>query len=257
SPKASQTLAIVQILRKAQPYEKTMDEDSFKSRIVKVMGATLTSDRKLLRTLIVPELDDTGTTDRELSVSTHAMLANSDTSPTMVADLFAAAVEVQQDGNDDIGYRLRMRSASGVDAAKNVAFYMQRRGDKYLLAAMSTSPDTIGRAALKLVNDGKTDAARTWLNWARESIAAGGGDDALAGPPFARLWQKEKPAASADEIRLAAAALMVGKDYAKESAPLLASLRETAPSDELKTAADLALVSAYTHLSDWEKALPV
>jgi tetratricopeptide (TPR) repeat protein len=138
-----------------------------------------------------------------------------------------------------------------------MAFYLQRRDGKYLLAAMSMSPDTLGRAALTLVNTGKTDAARTWLNWARESIAAGGGDDPLAGPPFARLWQKEKPTASPDEIRLAAAALMVGKTYAKESAPILASLRETAPSEDVKTAADVALVSAYNILGEWANVVPI
>jgi len=59
-----------------------------------------------------------------------------------------------------------------------------------------------------------------------------------------------------EDIRLAAAALM-GSKHAKESAPLLASLRDTAASDEMKTAADVSLVSAYIALKDWEKALPI
>jgi tetratricopeptide (TPR) repeat protein/transglutaminase-like putative cysteine protease len=251
---AAQMLPLIQILRKAQPYEKTLTEPSLKSAVVNVMAAVLTGDTKLARTLIVPELDSS---DKSLGVSTRALTRSAELSPTMVVDLFAAAVEIQQDGNDEIGYRLRMRSAAGTESAKGLAFYVQRRDGKYLLAAMSVSPDTIGRAALKLVNDGKADAARTWLNWARESIAAGGGDDPLAGPPFARLWQKEKPTASADEIRLAAAALMAEKTYANESAPLLVSLRETAPSEEMKTAADVALVAAYNILGEWAKTLPI
>ncbi|HEY4642354.1 MAG TPA: DUF3857 domain-containing protein, partial [Thermoanaerobaculia bacterium] len=251
---AAQMLPLVQILRKAQPYEKTLTDASLKSAVVRAMAAILTGDTKLARTLIVPELDSS---DKSLGVSTRALSGNAEMSPTLVIDFFAAAVEIQQDGSDDVGYRLRMRSAVGTESPKGLAFYVQRRDGKYLLAAMSMSPDTMGRAALKLVNDGKIDAARTWLNWARESIAAGGGDDPLAGPPFARLWQKEKAAASADEIRLAAAALMTEKPYAKESAPILASLRDTAPSEEMKTAADVALVAAYETLGEWAKTVPI
>jgi tetratricopeptide (TPR) repeat protein/transglutaminase-like putative cysteine protease len=257
SAQAAQMLAVVQILRKAQRYDKLVDEPSFKARTLKVMAAILTSDTAALHTLVVPELDDELGSGKNVAFSLRAMTGKGDVSTTIVMDLFAAAVEIQQDGNDDIGYRLRLRSTAGTGAAAAETFYMQRRDGKYLLAAISNSPDTIGRAALKLADAGNIEAARTWLNWARESIAAGGGDDPLAGPPFARLWQKERATASLDEIRLAAAALMTGKSYAKESAPLLASLRETAPSDELKTATDVALATAYAILSDWPKELPV
>jgi hypothetical protein len=105
------------------------------------------------------------------------MRGNTNICPSMVIDLLNAGVEVQQDGSDELGYRLRVRSTSGLGAAPTVAYYVQRRDGRYLLAALSTSPDMIGASALKLANDGKTEAARTWLNWARESIAAGGGDD--------------------------------------------------------------------------------
>jgi tetratricopeptide (TPR) repeat protein len=219
------------------------------------MAGILTNDLKLVRSCMVPDLEKEGDAP-DLGMSAHAMLDASGLRPVVVLDLFAAAVELQQDGNDEIGYRLRVRAPAGVDAAKNLTFYMQRRNGQYLIAAANSAPESIGHTALQLANDGKTDAARTWLNWARESIAAGGGDDPLSGPPFARLWQKEKQAASLDEIRLAAAALMAEK-YPKASAPLLVSLRDTAPSDDAKTAADIALVSAYTKLHDWEKALPI
>jgi tetratricopeptide (TPR) repeat protein len=254
STQAAEMLPIIQILRKARPYEKTLTEPSLKSALVSVTAAIFTGDMKLARTLIVPELDSS---DKSLGLSTRALTRSAELNPTMVIDFFAAAVEIQQDGNDEIGYRLRLRSAVGAESPKGAAFYIQRRDGRYLLAAMSMAPDTIGRAALKLVNDGKADAARTWLNWARESITAGGGDDPLAGPPFARLWQKEKAAASADEIRLAAASLMAEKAFAQESAPILVSLRDTAPSDEMKTAADVALVADYNILGEWAKTIPV
>jgi tetratricopeptide (TPR) repeat protein len=207
---------------------------------------------------MVPELVGKSATDGQLGVSLHALSGNNETNPNMVIDLFSAAVELQQDGNDDVGYRIRLRSTSGIEAATTTfSYYMQRRDNRYLFAGLSVIPDTIGNAALKLATDGKLEAARIWLNWARESIAAGGGDDPLAGPSFARLWPKEKPAASLDEIRLAAAALMIGQSFAKESATLLATLRDTAPTAETKTAVDGGLIAAYTFLSDWEKVAPI
>ncbi len=181
---------------------------------------------------------------------------NTTIGPSMVIDLFNAGVEVQQDGSDEIGYRLRIRSTSGLSAAPSVAYYVQRRDGRYLLAALSTSPDMIGAAALKLANDGKTEAARTWLNWARESIAAGGGDDPLSGPPFAKLWQKEKPTTSLDEIRLAAASLMSSKTHAKDGVPVLLALRDGAPTDDARTAVDVAITGAYIVLGDWNKTIP-
>lgn len=252
SPTASQTLALVQILRKTQHHEKTIDDGSLKSLIIRIVNAVFTRDTKQFATLLVPELPTKGFGEKDLNVSLQAMMGSSGVSLDVVLDIISASFEVQQDGNDEIGYRLRLRPTSGMEASRNVAYYLQRRDGKYLMAAVSLSPEMIGAAALHLANDGKTEAARTWLNWARESIAAGGGDDPLSGPPFSRLWTKEKPAASLDEIRLAAAALMVGEMYAKESASVMVALREKALTEEAKTAVDVALIAAYTHLHDWD-----
>jgi len=257
SPQASQMLALVQVLRNTKPYEKTLEEKSFKALILKITKAVFSNDVKQFKSLMVPELGAEDFTDHELGASFHALQGGGTVGMTFVLDLFCAGVELQQDGSDETGYRLRPRSISGLGAMPNMAYYVQRRNGQYLFAALSTLPDMIGAAALKLADDGKTDAARVWLNWARESIAAGGGDDPLAGPPFARIWQKEKPSATPDEIRLAAATLMVTNPFAKASAPLLVTLREKAPTDEVRTAADVALVAAYKSLRDWNQLIPI
>ena len=258
SAKASQMLALVQILRKTQPYEKTLD-DSPKSLVVKLVETALRNDEKVFKTLIVPELaghDDF--VKRQTGFSLRSATGSVDLDPTTVVDLFIAGVQVQEDGSDEIGYRLRLRSSAGTaPPGTNSAFYVQRRDGKVLLAAIGESPETIGATALRLANDGKLEAARTWLNWARESIAAGGGDDPLSGPPFARLWQKEKPSASAGEIRLAAAALTAGSEFGEESASVLATLRDQAATEDAKNAIDVALVRAYAHMHEWNKVIPI
>ena len=115
----------------------------------------------------------------------------------------------------------------------------------------------LGLSVLNLAKNGKLDAARIWLNWARESISAGGGDDPLSGAPFARLWRKEQPAATADEIRAAAASLLSDEDMAADGAAVLEDVRGRAERDDVKTAIDVALSIDYSALKDWAKLLPV
>jgi tetratricopeptide (TPR) repeat protein len=126
-----------------------------------------------------------------------------------------------------------------------------------MLAATSEIPTMIGVETLRFADAGNLEAARTWLNWARESITSGGGDDPLAGPPFARLWQKETATATADEIHLAAASLLTDKAFAADGAKVLAALRDKASSDDAKTAVDVALVNDYATTREWAKALPI
>jgi tetratricopeptide (TPR) repeat protein len=50
---------------------------------------------------------------------------------------------------------------------------------------------------------------------------------------------------------------MAGETYAKESASVMATLREKAPTEEAKTAVDVALIAAYSHLHDWGQIAPI
>jgi tetratricopeptide (TPR) repeat protein len=162
--------------------------------------------------------------------------------PDQLCDLITAMAEVQTAGSDEVGYRVRMRVFAGAGRNSSTA-YLQRDGARYVIRAMDTMTGEIGPVALKLAAAGNLDAARTWLNWAREEIPAGGGDDPLTGAPFAALWPKDKATATADEIRLAAAALAAGSDERKESVPLLLAARGAA-TDEQKKWIDVALTHA-------------
>lgn len=255
SPQAAQTLGLVQVLRKTKPYEKVIDGTP-RTMPVKLMELMLMGDKKSLQASVIPELAETAD-DQALSFSPRTLSAG-DIPPAVLLDMVGSAMEVQQDGDDETGYRLRLRSAAGTPSSvSNAAFYLQRRNGKYLFAGFNDPSATIGRATLALADNGKLEAARIWLNWARESIAAGGTDDPLEGPPFARLWTKEKAAATVDEIRIAAAALASGKDFGAKSIEVLTPLRDKAPNDDAKTAIGLALLESYDEVHDWAKAGPI
>jgi len=170
-------------------------------------------------------------------------------SPSTVADIICALVEVRTDGDETLGYRLRAHMGS----TDLMTVYVHRENGAYVIAATGDKQRSVGDAALRLVDAGQLDAARTWLNWARERVGTRSGDEPLdTTPPFAALWPKEKPTATADEIRLAAAAIA----DPKIGVPILLAAREQAP-DERKMWIDSALVDRYQAAREFSNMLPV
>ena len=169
-----------------------------------------------------------------------------------LADLTFSAIEMQQDGNESVGYRLRGRSVVG-DTSDLTLFVVKEDGS-YRIAADSTRPPELALRALRLLEKNDLAAARQWLDWAREGMEGGYRDDPLASEPFAALWTRGKEA-SADEIRLAAAVLLPDTKRSSELAiPILVAAREQA-SPDVQWRIDQALVMAFMTTSAWNDAL--
>jgi len=173
------------------------------------------------------------------------------------ADAGIPSVQFVQEGDDTLGYRIRARAASRRSATDNDTFFVIRDNGKYRLGATSRDPQLIGWRVLRFLEANQLDAARQWLNWEREELTAGGGDDELSGPAFAKFWAKGKTSATAEEIRLAAASLMLAKEVSDESIPILVAAREKAASDEIRARIDQCLVLAYGAKDDDASALPI
>jgi tetratricopeptide (TPR) repeat protein len=256
SPNASQLLPFLQILSKTKRIEELPEDPGPRGVVMKVAVAAVNDDEAAVRKLYVPEIANRKNEEDGKHAGAALRSAIGDLPMSALIDMVAAMIDVQQDGNDETGYRLRLRM-TGSSSADSETIYVVKRDGKYLIAGESDPEDTLGISVLKLADEGKLDAARTWLNWARESISAGGGDDPLSGPPFARLWSKEKQTATADEIRAAAASLMLTKESAADAAPVLEAVRAKTDREETKTAIDVALAIAYHKAKDWTKLLPV
>jgi Flp pilus assembly protein TadD len=233
----AQTAPVIAALKKAR--RGAPIDDSPTGTVLQMFRAFLNEDDAALRRLLPGVRNLTGSVFHGVSPRAVPM---GELTPDELCDLIVAMAEVQTEGSDAVGYRVRMRVFAGV-GRNNSAMYLQRDGAKYVIRATDNMVGEIGPVALKLAATGNLDAARTWLNWAREEIPAGGGDDPLSGAPFASLWPKDKAAATADEIRLAAAALAAGSDAKKESVPLLLAARGAA-TDEQKKWIDVALLYA-------------
>jgi tetratricopeptide (TPR) repeat protein len=168
-----------------------------------------------------------------------------------IADAAAAALQIQQEGSEEAGYRLLAR-APGM--AQELAMFVVREKGTNKVAAVHSAPAMLGLQALRFVDAGKPELARQWLDWARDYVRPGSGDDPLTTSPFGALWTRGQEA-SVEDIRLAAALLLPDTKRSAELAlPILVAGRETVGEDQ-KWRVDQALYAAYWAAEKWNDAL--
>lgn len=165
------------------------------------------------------------------------------------ADVGIGSVQMVQDGDDETGYRIRMRTAAARGTNEETLFVVKENG-QYRISATRKSPALIGWSVLRLVEANKLDAARQWLNWTREEFPQGGGDDPLATSPFSRYWPKAKQTATAEELRTAAAMLMPSKELGGRAVEILTAAREKAATDDERLKLDHGLALAFSGLEE-------
>jgi tetratricopeptide (TPR) repeat protein len=262
SAKATELRGQVDLLRKAKKIDAASISDADAKGVVQKLFADvfLTSDLHALGKYFASDLqpvlsyepDDDNKPTASLS-SLKVSLGRDSMPIPFVIDMTFAGIQFQQEGDDATGYRVRLRNqtAEGSDT-----MYVVKDGGKYRISGYNRLPELIGWRALRFAEKGETEKARRWLNWEREDLTAGNGDDPLAGPPFARLWSKGKQTATVDEIKVAAASLMLRAPFLTESLPLLVSARESLTGDA-QLAVDSALAIAYSGNRDWAKLEPV
>ena len=180
----------------------------------------------------------------------HAQASAVGVSPRVMSDLVASVVQSTEDRNGDDGYRVRLT----VPGAAKTTYYVAAGPAGLRLVGSKDSPEAIGRRVLANVDAGRLAEARQWLDWMREEIPLGGGDDPLKGPAFPRLWTKGAQA-DAGAIRAAAASLIGMTSASKEALPLLRTAMTAASGEAAKTAAELAYVRASLTAESAENVL--
>ncbi|HEV7425151.1 MAG TPA: DUF3857 domain-containing protein [Thermoanaerobaculia bacterium] len=256
APNASTARPFIETLHKTKRVEELpLDDKDPRAVVQKLILGMVRNDTPALKKLFAFDLKTAESDDDEEDPLTvmRGLTTGTSLPPAVIGDLSFATLRIQSDGNDKSGYRLRIRSESGINMP---ALFIIKQNGQYLIRAATSTVDTIGNAVLAFADAGDLESARTWLNWVREDVQAGGGDDPLHGLPFAALWPKDNAAANADEIRTAAASLMLRKTE-ERSLPILLAQREKATNDRTKTWIDMALGGAYTDRKDWKNVVPI
>ncbi|MCC6521339.1 MAG: DUF3857 domain-containing protein [Polyangiaceae bacterium] len=148
----------------------------------------------------------------------------------------AALMEVTEEGSDDEGYRVVIRS--DLATATQLAFVVREAG-AYRIVAFESAPSELGCEALSLAKSGKPRAAKRWLDWAHELVGSSPGQDPLRLQPFLELWVDGK-----GDLELASAALCAQGHLAERAVPVLEAARAKA-APALALTIDHALVLAY------------
>jgi len=172
--------------------------------------------------------------------------------PGFLVDAVLAAIHPQVDGSNDTGYRIAARGPT--EAASHIALFVVREEGSWRVAAVQQVPSMLALRALRLVDAGNLVAARQWLDWARDVVVGGSGDDPLQSEPFAAVWNRGQEG-DADQIRLAAAVLLPSTRRSSELAlPILLAARERVAETQ-KWRIDQALATVYRTTAKWPELL--
>ena len=256
TPAAAEQRQAIDLFKKLKRVEDTPQDDGPRGVIAKFFDALMMKDVAMLQQLLPAEY--TGGDDDPLHELTEMDLRPPDELPMPVfRDLLAMAFEVQQEGDDETGYRLRMRPMGATAQSDELALFVRRENGKWIIRGATNGEELNGLTVLGMAAKGELEPARKWLNWTRDEAKGGTSDDPLEGDPFAVLWPKSKATATLDEIRLAAASLATDKYSWAQSEPILVTGREQATSEPAKAAIDLALATIYRGRKDWPRMLEV
>jgi tetratricopeptide (TPR) repeat protein len=255
TPAAAEQRQFIDILKKLKRAEDLPADDGPRGVIGKLFRALVFNDSKTMMALL-PAGYSRDSKESPLDALTKLDLRPPDVLPLMVfGDLISSVFDVQQDGDDETGYRLRVRAVSGGSSDDDMSFFVRKVNGKWLFHGASSADPLTGATVLSMVEKGELEVARKWLNWARDDAKGGTNDDPLEGKPFAAIWPRSKQTATADELRIAAASLATDEVSRKKSEPILVAGREQVQGDVAKAAVDLALVTLYDGAKDWPKML--
>jgi tetratricopeptide (TPR) repeat protein len=143
-------------------------------------------------------------------------------------------------GEDRTGYRITLQSLG----SEPQPYFVSKEDNGYKVVTDGKTFSEVGNAALYLLGSGKEAEARSLLDWMRDQVHRGGGDDPLSGPLFPRFWTAGD-SSGADAIRIAAASLLVSTPAIKELLPAVHAAWEKA-ADPQRT--DLGLLLAWGYV---------
>jgi hypothetical protein len=137
---------------------------------------------------------------------------------------------------------------------RTMKMFVVREDGKYKMLDSNVNMNSIALEILDREKNGDLRGARTLLDWAREEQHAEGGDDALSGKAFPRMWTKGKEG-SPEEIRKAAAAILCQtKHTGEDGIEILETELAKATSEADKLNISLALLEGYNAEEEMKKS---
>jgi tetratricopeptide (TPR) repeat protein len=149
----------------------------------------------------------------------HAAAATSQMSEIVLRDVILGSMTLKATGDDITGYRVLSQSFG-----QSTHFFVVKENAVFHLVASDSDSSETGRLALYALEHGQAPLAKSLLDWKRELMHKGGGDDPFSGDLLPRFWtvgSTREGADSPEAMRVAAISLLAG---AIDLKPLLDSL---------------------------------
>ncbi|MCP4656223.1 MAG: hypothetical protein GY856_12490, partial [bacterium] len=262
APNAAEILSQADLIRRTRRYEElTLAVGDPRSLVPRTVIALVCAERPDdLLALFGRRLTEARRTEEEtaeweeLSNGFRALLQASGMSREAVLDIMLAGLKTTAEGDDSVGYRLRVRWS--LDGDESGVLFVGREDGEYRILATDQSLEPIGGEVLRWLEEGEPAAARQWLDWARDETPLPSGDDPFEGSAFPRFWTRGSDG-GADEIRYAAASLHADGGEAESAIPILQQGRERAVSDAQRRNFDLALARGFSRLERHTDLLPI
>jgi tetratricopeptide (TPR) repeat protein len=264
----AQTMGLVTLLRQAKRHEDVGLTNGPEDLVRRVMSASMQDvsmpdsgaewlgrNARLEWQRFTPrERDMDRETRRQAATALATSAARAGFSKDAMVDLMMQGVQVRSTGDDTVGYRMVVQSSFGAGQA----LFVVKEDGQYKILADPRLPVPLGMEVLDRLQHDDLAGASTLLRWLRESMPSESSDDALGGNPFFRFWTPGQRDASANEVRLAAASLLVqARHSAQQGLAILQQGRGAASNDAQAQAIQLAMLSGYEQLRDHEHALEI
>jgi tetratricopeptide (TPR) repeat protein len=190
----------------------------------------------------------------DASGTMRTMAAQAQLPMAVMRDIVLGNAKLTAAGDDTKGYRTTMTSLG----APSQSFFVTKDEGRYRIVASGTDNAEVGNYALYLLAHGRETEARNLLDWKRELVHKGGGDDPLDGLLFPRFWSTGSAStanAGADAIRIAALALTLTKPLSQTPIESAVAALKTAPGNGYAVAdLELLLADAYLNKEEYKTA---
>ncbi len=157
----------------------------------------------------------------------HVIARNSSMSEIILRDIILGSTTFKSTGSDATGYRV-IRQTIGNAASQ---YFVVREDGSYRVVADNRDSREVGTFALYALDHNQPVLAKSILDWKRDLVHKGGGDDPFSGPLLPRFWtvgSMRPDADSPESMRLSAISLLAGSMEIKPFLDQVVSARNQA-----------------------------
>lgn len=168
----------------------------------------------------------------------------------VMQDIVLGTMKIIAEPSGGPGYRIVVQT---LGSRPRRSFVVKEDGGFKLVAGADSGSAAIGNEALYLLRHGDEAEARSLLDWRRDQVEKGGGDNPLGGVLFAQFWTSGQ-SQGAEGIETAAASLLTESAGSAGLLPRLVAMREKASSALARANLNLLLASIYLRAGDGPNA---